>query len=53
MNRKVRMPPEVEVAIASLFNNLTYTEIQKLLQKKAKLIVIDGEAWFIDLTMED
>ena len=50
MNRQVRLPPEMDDALEALRNNLTYPELQKLLHHQAKLVVIDNEAWYIDMT---
>ena len=47
------MTQEIEDAITSLQQNLTYPELQKLIKHQAKLVVIDNHAWYIDMEGAD
>lgn len=49
MNRRIRPPLELDAALLALIANLTPAEQEQIREHRAKLIIIDGEAWFIDM----
>ena len=53
MNRQLHKPESLKSELDGLEHNLTGTERIMLRRKMAKLIVIDGKAYFIDMVMTD
>lgn len=53
MNRQLIMPQSLKAELDWLEYSLTGTERLMLRRKMAKLVVIDGKAYFIDMVMID
>ena len=53
MNRQLPMPVSLKRELAKLVDNLTSTERIQLRHKMAKIVVIDGAPYYIDMVMVD
>jgi len=53
MNRQLYMPDSLRKALAKVAESLTETERIMLRNKMAKLVVIDGKVFLIDMVMID
>jgi len=52
MNIQLPTPPELDKALGKARRSLTVEQRANLILHRAKLIVIDGEVWYIDMAME-
>jgi hypothetical protein len=53
MNAQIPMTPALDIALREIMENLPWEQRMKVVLNRAKLIVIDGEVWFVDMRMKE